>query len=87
MSDFNVRAEAARREGRLEGLREACLDSVLQYHPRTASAVLPAILAEKSEARLIRWTAEWPAACEGLRFSPLVRGVVRRPARPVTRDR
>ena len=77
MSDFNTRAEAARREGRLEGLREACLDCVLQHHPRIASTLLPVILAEKNEARLTRWTVE-AGRMRTSDFSVLVRGKRRR---------
>ena len=72
MSDFNTRAEAAQREGRLDGLRQACVVSVLEYHPRIAKAVLPAIMAEKREERLIRWTVE-AGRMRGPRFSLLFR--------------
>lgn len=58
MNDFNDRVDAARRQGRLDGLRLACWDAAREHHPRLAQAVLDAIESERDEKRLIRWVVE-----------------------------
>ena len=58
MSDFNDGVDAARRQGRMDGLRLACWDVVHEYHPRLAKAVQDAIESEKDEKRLVRWIVE-----------------------------
>ena len=87
MNDFNDRVDAARQQGRMDGLRLACGDGVREYHPRLAKTVLDAIASERDEKRLIRWIVEAsrrrPAELAAL---VLGRGRVRRPGRSAGRS-
>ena len=88
MNDFNDRVDAARQQGRMDGLRLACWDVVQEYHPRLAKAALFAITSEDDEKRLIRWIVEAGRRRPAV-FAALVlgRGRMRRPVRSAGRRR
>lgn len=55
MSDFHDRTDAARRQGRLDGLRLACQDVARENYPRLSRSVLRAMSSERDHDRLLRW--------------------------------